>query len=1421
LTTVAQAYLHFPLLTDTNDILGGLSSITINGNVSFSSVSGFTGCYFSNTGGGPQTNRVYTVSNTAFSSMVGWSVSCWFYLPVFPSQFYSAIWSIGNTNNPINLYVDTVGNFYMVWYTLGNVQYTIGSGKVQVNQWYNAVVTFSNNGPVTVYLNGTNVGSMTNSNLGYLNGTSYVFTLAGDTRSGISVFGFNGWIANTIIYNSVLSTSDVTILSKGLSYLPLLVYLPFNSSITDVAGGSTVYCLNSTWYTSNNTTTAAIAPVYTIGLFDNAINLTNAFILASMSPLSSWTCTLRMYSTQGGDALCITGTGVQIYIQVQTTGTFNVFNNIVTQSFYIGTTYIMNKWTDIAISYNNSNATLQVYLNGSLVSTSTVTTLLPVVNTIYIGQQVPSYEWRGFYDECRMYNTVLTSSQIASMLVTYTPLNGITISTNGATGTSGPTSLLVPNSSITLSNGIQIWKVPTTQTYYITAAGGKGGSSQDGYLGGSGIIVSSYIPLNQNDLVYILVGQKGLNGTYVNSTALSGGGGGGGTYVVKYLGGTTTSASSYKVLLVAGGGAGGVSGFIPISIMNGSPVTGGYNDTSGGFGGGGGINVNGGTNSLVNGAYNAPYGGSGAGAGFLTNGETGANTSAGAIGGTSFLNGGAGGAGCSSCGGYGNGGFGGGGGGGVNSTWGGGGGGGYSGGGGNSQYYGGSGGGGGSYDTNGINNIPSSLGFNAGDGYVLISTLTAYQIQPISPSFSPLVLSQGISNVYTSNYMQNVTVTLTVVPFPNGTAPYAYSWSTVNNASTVTGMYGTTTSTLNAVINWGTLNTVTTTCIITDATGLTATQTFTNWPTQISSSLSISPSASVFPGTNTSVLFTSNAAAPNGGNYNICNFFSSANGQYLLVPQSYSPNQTYWFNYNGNTNPTAWTKTVNGTGQSLTGCWVSPTGQYQVLFGYGYYPMYSSTYGSSSNINTGLTTTTGSYGGVCSSSYTCQYFMIVLSGSVYYTVAGNVASGGTPSFTLLANGSVSSNGLPITSGYCSGAVSGATGQYAVISSGYDSVSWRAATLYYSSNANSTISTISFTAIPFANFSPPNTGPIYSTAISADGSVIAVGGLQGLWISYNGNKPNPTFTQVSTLTLPGTFSLSMSYNAQVIVYSTTGNFYVSLNGGNSFVTYTLPANIYGSGTPSTTVNVSPFGNLLIVGVGYGLSLGSIGYFFTISSVSASLVSSGLIAGIDASNLSSYTGTGITITDLSSANGPTTISGPWNYTSNGQASYWWNTNGPACSLLNSLYQNYLDFCLVFYVDLTFIPTGQGIVDIICANNGNPYTLRFTSTGSQWYMTNPDNSNGWSYPSATTFYLNGQAITGQVTISSSGWYILGGGRTNTTSGYFASPWQYSIGSNSAGGASRSYQGKIGALYMYNRILSAAEQQQNYLVMKARFSL
>ncbi|XP_053568778.1 ALK tyrosine kinase receptor [Bombina bombina] len=162
--------------------------------------------------------------------------------------------------------------------------------------------------------------------------------------------------------------------------------------------------------------------------------------------------------------------------------------------------------------------------------------------------------------------------------------------------------------------GVQIWRVPETNTYRISgygAAGGKGGKTSSRAHGTS---ILGIFELQKNDVLYILVGQQGedacpqtkqllqevcngennkieeeirINGT-VNEWAGGGGGGGGATYVYKIENGKPVP------LLVAAGGGGRAyrakANIVQLERLEKDYGIPGLNGKSGSAGGGGGWN---------------------------------------------------------------------------------------------------------------------------------------------------------------------------------------------------------------------------------------------------------------------------------------------------------------------------------------------------------------------------------------------------------------------------------------------------------------------------------------------------------------------------------------------------------------------------------------------------------------------------------------------------------------------------------------------------------------------------------------------------------------------------------------------------------------------------------------------------------------
>uniref|UniRef100_A0A8C3MQP1 Tyrosine-protein kinase receptor n=1 Tax=Geospiza parvula TaxID=87175 RepID=A0A8C3MQP1_GEOPR len=224
----------------------------------------------------------------------------------------------------------------------------------------------------------------------------------------------------------------------------------------------------------------------------------------------------------------------------------------------------------------------------------------------------------------------LTSNELLNLIAALNKLNFYQwlFTTCGASGPYGPTQsqcndayrnskLRVVVGAEGILQGIQIWRVPATNTYSISgygAAGGKGGKNT--MVRSHGVSVLGIFDLQKDDTLYILVGQQGEDACpstndviqkvcigennvieeeirvnrSVNEWAGGGGGGGGATYIFKMENGEPVP------LIIAAGGGGRAyraktDTFHPERLENDSSIP-GLNGNSGAAGGGGGWNDN-------------------------------------------------------------------------------------------------------------------------------------------------------------------------------------------------------------------------------------------------------------------------------------------------------------------------------------------------------------------------------------------------------------------------------------------------------------------------------------------------------------------------------------------------------------------------------------------------------------------------------------------------------------------------------------------------------------------------------------------------------------------------------------------------------------------------------------------------------------
>ncbi|KAM6973436.1 ALK tyrosine kinase receptor [Aplochiton taeniatus] len=189
--------------------------------------------------------------------------------------------------------------------------------------------------------------------------------------------------------------------------------------------------------------------------------------------------------------------------------------------------------------------------------------------------------------------------------------------TCGAAGPEGPTptqcSSSYRNSNVNVTvatrgpfKGIQIWRIPETGIYRITACGAAGGRSVLEMTKSNGVYITGDFLLQKDELLYILVGQPGEDACpnsnlqlhkicmeqshpLENKTQVKGGGGGGGgaTFVFKVEKGVYI-----PLIIAAGGGGRGYSSQSGTETerMDTDPNIPGRNGNSGSAGGGGGWN---------------------------------------------------------------------------------------------------------------------------------------------------------------------------------------------------------------------------------------------------------------------------------------------------------------------------------------------------------------------------------------------------------------------------------------------------------------------------------------------------------------------------------------------------------------------------------------------------------------------------------------------------------------------------------------------------------------------------------------------------------------------------------------------------------------------------------------------------------------
>lgn len=248
----------------------------------------------------------------------------------FPSVFTVALWvnfakfeSTGNTrtivfltnssgtipNNTIYIAAQT-NNIRIAFYAGNPIDYT---GTVTINTWYHVTLIY-NSGTLSLYVNGEYKGQTT----GTLGQSGFML----GNPDASTPRPFAGYISDFRVYSRALTSPEIQYISRASSYptpgiTNMAVYLPFQSSTSDLSGNNVTITATGTMTYVAGTPIVALATVDT--WYDQSGNSRNA----TQTTVGNQPVFIKR---QNGNVLCFDGNSAK-YLNYGLTGTSSIWYN--------------------------------------------------------------------------------------------------------------------------------------------------------------------------------------------------------------------------------------------------------------------------------------------------------------------------------------------------------------------------------------------------------------------------------------------------------------------------------------------------------------------------------------------------------------------------------------------------------------------------------------------------------------------------------------------------------------------------------------------------------------------------------------------------------------------------------------------------------------------------------------------------------------------------------------------------------------------------------------------------------------------------------------------------------------------------------------------------------------------------------------
>ena len=413
-TTGTVPNYYFPFDNSIVDVQQN-TTLTAYGTVGYTTGPTGTGALsLSNTAGGAPNNYIsgpISINNNC-------TISFMFNLLTLPTtndtSAYIVTFSSGTTNlsNQLTcLYLNLAGytGFYVQFMNSSNSHTSIlGGYTITANTWYNIRVVFQGGSTSYVYINNVQVASAVTTTM-YLPSTKIII---GGNSALSSNSALNGYIDELRIWNTN------TPLLPPL-YTPY-IYLPFEGTVTDSKGNSTVTATGSPGYVSGivgtnaiyiNNTAGGTPSQYVRGTWTGSTYMSVSLWFNIQATAASSNQTI--FSSYQSNLWIALNSSNQLMVTVPTGGGASYVYLTLTNS-----TISLNIWYNIALIFQ-TNGLCSCYLNNTLIGsytntqgTGTLTTTIFSIGS-YDNQLVGALN--GYIDDLIIYNSAITFTPMIPM----------------------------------------------------------------------------------------------------------------------------------------------------------------------------------------------------------------------------------------------------------------------------------------------------------------------------------------------------------------------------------------------------------------------------------------------------------------------------------------------------------------------------------------------------------------------------------------------------------------------------------------------------------------------------------------------------------------------------------------------------------------------------------------------------------------------------------------------------------------------------------------------------------------------------------------------------------------------------------------------------------------------------------------------